>query len=236
MVTLALLRTDVSDEEVMRLAPVLSDDERARVARFRQSEDRRRYVVTRASLRHLLAHQLALDARSLAFAHIGQGKPVLAQVDALGNAQPALHFNVSHSGRWAAIAWGEHPIGVDIEQRRSLDVRAVGAHMFEASTLEAIAHADDSEAAFFMAWTAREALLKARGTGLTDMDVSRLQSATLPAADGHAVARDGDVCIEPFEVAPDYYGAVCVLAPSMTLTRHVAVDALLPLPTSFIPG
>lgn len=236
MVTLTLLRTDIPEDDVIRLASVLCAEERARAARFRQPDDHRRYVVTRALLRHLLAHHLRLDAQSLVFAQIGQGKPVLAKADAQGNAQPPLHFNVSHSGQWAAIAWGQHPIGVDIEQRRSLDVLAVGAQMFDARVLKSIAQADDSETAFFMAWTAREALLKARGTGLSEVDATLAQSATLPTLDRQALALDGDVCIEPFEVAPDYYGAVCVLAPSMTLTRHVAVDPMHPLPTFSIPG
>lgn len=236
MVTLTLLRLDVPDDDVMHLAQVLSDDERARAGRFRQPEDRRRYVVTRASLRYLLAHHLALDVQALVLSQTEHGKPVLATFDAGGNAQPMVHFNVSHSGAWAAIAVGQHPIGVDIEQRRSLDVLAVGAHVFDAPTLEAIARAEDSEAAFFMAWTAREALLKARGTGLVDTDVARLHSATSMTVNRHPVARDGDVCIEPFAVAPDYYGAVCVLAPSLTLTRHVAADTLHRLPPFSTPG
>ena len=145
---------------------VLDDDERARAARFLRREDAMRHAATRAALREALGTRLGRPAREFRFARDDAGRPRLA--DAF-DAQ--LDFNVSHSGAFALIALSAtRRVGVDIESRRArFDWRAVARSVFgprETEYLESLPDALQNDA-FYDAWTAKEALVKALGTGIS---------------------------------------------------------------------
>jgi 4'-phosphopantetheinyl transferase len=147
---------------------VLSPDERSRAARFRFPRDRDRYVVARASLRHLLARYTGERPERLRFATGPLGKPRL-------DSQPGgvrVEFNLSHSGAVAlyAVAGGRR-VGIDVERILSVaedDERLSGlwlspAEVGEMSTMGAAARAR----AFYSLWARKEAYGKARGEGLS---------------------------------------------------------------------
>jgi 4'-phosphopantetheinyl transferase len=149
--------------------------ERARAARFLRAEDAIRHAATRAALRQLLGFALQLPAASLRFVTSEAGRPELAPDDAMAPDADAgaarLDFNVSHSGDHALIAWSAATrVGVDIEAARgSLDWASLGPSVF-APADEAAVHGHAPQAqrdAFFRVWTAKEALLKVLGVGIT---------------------------------------------------------------------
>ena len=94
------------------------------------------------------------------------GKP-FALVD--GNPVP-VSFNVSHSGVHGLIAFAERGrLGVDIEERRvPYDVDGLADMVFAPGEMADIARAPGQQKTdrFLTAWTTKEALLKALGTGL----------------------------------------------------------------------
>jgi len=146
---------------------VLSDEERRRAERYRFEDDQRRSIVARGTLRMLLGRRLGLDPRRLEFVEGAQGKPALRG--------GGLEFNVSHSGDRVAIAIANgSPVGIDIEveQPRMTDLVVLARRYFspgEAREVERGA-AVDAEAAmrlFFTIWTAKEAVIKAVGGGLS---------------------------------------------------------------------
>ncbi|WKB53896.1 4'-phosphopantetheinyl transferase family protein [Eleftheria terrae] len=151
---------------------VLSDEERARAARFVFERDQRRFTAAHCLLRERLAQASGLPPAALRFQQGPHGKPYL--LDA-----PGLSFNLSHSGDWAAVVvapGGE--VGVDVEVIRTMsDVVALTRGNFtpqENDELLALPEAE-REAAFLCGWTRKEACLKALGSGLS-----------LPAASFHA--------------------------------------------------
>jgi len=73
------------------ITALLTPEERARAARFRQPTDRRRFVVGRASLRYLLGQQLGQAPAQITLVLNAFGKPQLP-------APAPLHFNIAHSG------------------------------------------------------------------------------------------------------------------------------------------
>ena len=147
---------------------VLSDDERVAVARFLRQEDAIRYAATRVALRHALGARVGLAAFELQFERDPAGRPRLAPTKGTDAATP--DFNVSHSGRHALIALAaRRRVGVDIEARcADLDWQTLATAVL---TLHEEAHvatlpADLRADAFYDAWTAKEALLKAIGVGI----------------------------------------------------------------------
>ncbi|KMQ80001.1 4'-phosphopantetheinyl transferase [Candidatus Burkholderia pumila] len=93
------------------------------------------------------------------------GRPALAAT------RNAPDFNVSHSGVYGAIAVStQGSVGIDIEEARSsLDWRKLGSTVFADADRRAIDALPDSaqHTTFFDCWTAKEAVLKAHGTGMS---------------------------------------------------------------------
>lgn len=149
--------------DIGRLAGLLSAEERDRAARFTRDDDRIRFVAGRGRLRAILGDLVGEDPRALRFATGPNGKPGL-------EAHPRLGFNVAHSGRLVALASGRDvEVGIDVERRRSdLDLLSVARGFMAAGELERLTATPAAQrtAAFFRAWTCKEALVKALGTGL----------------------------------------------------------------------
>jgi len=128
---------------------------------LRRPADRVRRVATRSALRRLLAARLGCAAGQLRFRAGPHGKPQLDHAC-------RLPFNVSHSGTHALIALG--PIGHGAEL--GVDIEQIGRQPPEAGVLDRVlseaerAWVAEEPAAFYRIWTAKEALLKAHGTGM----------------------------------------------------------------------
>ncbi|MFO7325869.1 MAG: 4'-phosphopantetheinyl transferase superfamily protein [Pseudomonadota bacterium] len=163
---LLLFPLDVPDAERHALAALLSEEERARAARFVFPELGHRFTVAHGRLRQVLAPLVGVDPARLAFRSAEHGKPELA-----GDAgRSGVQFNLSHSGAWAVIGWAMgRAIGVDIEVWRPMsDEEALVRRYFSAAenaAWEALPPAERS-AAFFRCWTRKEAYIKAVGRGL----------------------------------------------------------------------
>jgi 4'-phosphopantetheinyl transferase len=143
---------------------ILSAAERDRANRFRLAQDRTLFAMTRAALRALLGKAIGVSAAQITFDEGPHGKPCLA-----GLRGP--HFNVSHSGSWALIGLSDsRPIGVDIEFMRKLDNQlAVARSFFSDAEYRALIGIENGmrHQAFYNFWTAKEAVLKALGVGIS---------------------------------------------------------------------
>jgi 4'-phosphopantetheinyl transferase len=95
------------------------------------------------------------------------GKPALAAPWS----DSRLQFNTSHSADRGLVAVAiDITLGIDIERIRPLpDFEDLVRRFFAASETEALGRLPESErlGAFFHAWSRKEALLKALGTGLS---------------------------------------------------------------------
>lgn len=156
----------------------LDEDERERARRFLVARPRREFRLCRAALRALLCRRLGCANDALTFATARHGKP-FALVE---GARAAASFSVSHSGAHGLIAVGcGGCIGVDVEERTIRhDVDGVLGTAFAPEERAELAAASGPQKAqiFFRLWTMKEALIKARGTGLA-LDTA---SFTLPEA------------------------------------------------------
>lgn len=147
---------------VMALAPLLTDDERERAARFRTLPLRHQYIVGRAVLRVLLADYLGIAAESVALRYGARGKPYLAD--------QGLVFNLAHSETLALLAISaQGALGVDLEAIRLIpDLERVAASFFspaERADLFSLP-AEQHPQAFYRCWTRKEAYIKAESSGL----------------------------------------------------------------------
>lgn len=153
---------------------LLAPDERVRADRFTVDAPRRRFTLARAALRILLARYTGQSPHHLAFTTGPHGKPALA-VDT------PIRFNLSHSEDLALLAITRHTeVGIDIEsidpRRAADDIAARYFSPVEQHQLAAYTDPAARTAAFFRAWSRKEAVIKALGEGLacplTSFDVS----------------------------------------------------------------
>ena len=75
----------------------------------------------------------------------------------------ALHFNVSHSGEYLAIAVSEFPVGVDIQEPKQIKDGMFRKFVREE---EAGLIGDNKQRDFLRLWTLKESFVKAEGKGL----------------------------------------------------------------------
>lgn len=163
------IELDQSTELCRYAWDTLSADEQRRAARLKIPIVRRRFVVCRARLRAILATVLNQHPSELRFRYGLHGKPELQPFQP--NQETPVHFSVSHSANTALVALcRDHPVGVDVEEVRSLERWLRLAERFfspqEFAFLAAMP-ADEGFAAFFEQWTHKEAYIKAMGRGMS---------------------------------------------------------------------
>ncbi len=158
-----------------------------------------------AALREILGGYLNIPAARVRLDRTPQGKPLLAD-----GGGPS--FNLSHSGRMAVVAVSARErVGVDIEQlsgrsRERLYGRVLG------SAEEAVVRAcppAERERAFLRHWTAKEACVKAHGSGLShDLRELEIRDA-LGRPGAHGLGMD-DLALQHHDPCVGTIGTVAV--------------------------
>ncbi len=148
------------------LAVFLSTAERRRAARFVRDTDRQRFIVGHAALRTILGQYLGIPPGQVEMIDGPGGKPSLPPPN-----MSHLHYNLSHSESVAMVALAlDREVGVDVEHVRYFaDAASIVQRYFapgERARWQAMPD-HEQRAAFFRAWTRKEAYLKARGIGLS---------------------------------------------------------------------
>lgn len=193
----------------------LDSDERMRAARYRRPEDQVRFASTRSALRELIGSYTGVAPADVKFAVSSLGKPELANGEL-----PGLQFNVSHAGEHALIAISRsRAVGVDIEQfDESLDWRAMAKLVCAPAELEDLAACDGPQPIkrFYQCWTAKEALLKHMGIGITEclraltIDLTGVDRVVVPLA-SEGVSSFADVsklAVHWLDDVPKYVGCI----------------------------
>ncbi len=163
----------------------LSKEELLRVERLRSPRSADRFTIARGVLRALLGCYLAYRPERLAFSYGPHGKPELT-----GDLRAGLSFNVSHSGGLAVIAIANgFEVGVDIEEIHPVGDMEAAASIFlspeELAEFRALPTQEKLET-YFIAWTCKEAILKAFGTGFSGpiKDILATFNQTSPEGEG----------------------------------------------------
>lgn len=193
---------------------IVSEDERARGARFHFPIHRQYFIAGRAILRRILAAYLAADAKALTFSYSAKNKPSLA-----GQHMNRISFNLSHSGDMALIAVTQNrQVGVDVELiRHDFEAAAIATRFFSEVEQEQLAAlpAEERHETFFRCWTRKEAYIKATGEGLS-LPLRQFDVSIAPGSQDALLATRPDAAeskrwsLRDVEVKTGYAGAICV--------------------------
>jgi len=160
----------------------LTNEERERADRYKVRKPRHQFVTGRGLLRQILGSCLGFNPCDVPITYTGAGKPVLAVGE--------LHFNVTHTDAIALIALATRPVGIDVEQVRTLaNPDGLVERFFSAAEGEAYRALplELQPRGFFRAWTCKEAIIKAAGLSVAtlsefDVELNPTRPASLIAA------------------------------------------------------
>lgn len=200
---------------------VLDEVERAQAAALRRPLDAIRYRRAHSALRAIVGAYLQTPPEQLRWRFGPHGKPALD-----GAARGALEFNLSHAGAWALVAVAARPVGIDVEALRPLThlegmIRRWCAPK-EQRRLGALPP-ERRSAAFLACWTAKEALLKALGSGL-QLPPQRIETPSPDLPGWHAFTLPSEFGTDRWRLAwasPDdaHVGAI-VCGPTIERVRR----------------
>jgi 4'-phosphopantetheinyl transferase len=193
-------------DRINEFSQFLTAQERQRAAKFINPTHRDRWIVARGYLRQILAQYVDLTPDRLVFSYGPQGKPALE-----GN---PLLFNLSHSRDRAVYGISTRfPIGIDLEYIHPVAAADLVDRFF-APAERAIFHnlpINIQQAAFFHAWTQKEAYLKACGTGLsTPLDQIEVSIDPTTPAEIISAPIAGIWQIQKLEISAEYAGAIAI--------------------------
>jgi 4'-phosphopantetheinyl transferase len=163
-VVVALTRPDESDERLSMFMPLLSEDERQRLARFKFERDRRLFLMAHALLRVTLSRYANVEPCAWQFRAGSYGRPEIAHPPS------RLRFSLSHTPGLAACAIIlDREIGLDVEDTSRGAPIDVAERFFSPMEARQVHSAPLKARAtrLFQYWTLKEAYIKARGMGLS---------------------------------------------------------------------
>ncbi|CAH1687796.1 4'-phosphopantetheinyl transferase [Hyphomicrobiales bacterium] len=158
-VILAAVETDAA--KLAALTDVLAPSEIARAQSFRHMADRQRFVTAHCLLRAALGMKLGCHPAAVPLIRKPSGQWICEG--------EGIHVSLAHSGAYVFVATADSPAGIDIEEIAGSDALALAREWFSPAEAAAIAEAPPAsrDVLFLRYWTAKEAVLKAAGTGLS---------------------------------------------------------------------
>ena len=162
---------------------LLSPEELERLHAISSQNAREIFLLSRCAI-HSIAKFYTKNCHFLSVvdAHPG-GKPFLINL-------PDLHFSLSHTGSEVALVFSRSPVGFDMEKSgRRTDFLALAKRFFTPTEVAAIVAAgNDAGPCFLELWTAKEAILKLEGTGISGgLDRARILGESEGNLDGRRV-------------------------------------------------
>lgn len=189
-------------------------------------EQKARMLYAELLLHYTLSERYRLQPEQRRIQYEPLGKPYLPAV-----ADESVHFNVAHSGCWAACAFDRKPIGIDVETLR-MDFGKLGPLFMSPREQEefmkrcvgttrgqgeqggaygrSVADAHSSAAAHYALrrWTLKESVVKAAGFGLSQ-PLYRLEPLLVGDGDYTVLLRGWEYRMRLYRLAADSWLSVC---------------------------
>jgi len=134
-------------------------------------------------------------------------------------------YNISHSGKWVVIAYGDMPIGVDIEKICDTE-EYMPVEAFTKEERDYINGVEDEDKAkrFTQTWTLKESYVKYIGTGLsTDLNSFSILIEDMIKIKGDSGIEE-NLKLECQLFQSDYYLSVCSAETEMMMHEIKLID------------
>lgn len=149
--------TDCSWDAVQAMLPLVSEQRREQALQYKHAFGQYACLKSYLMLQDLLREHYGIEG-DLVFSFNEHGKPMLKEVS-------SIHFSISHCKEAIAVAVADRPVGIDVETLRMPSEALAEKVMDEGEKLR-FDISDTPEDFFTAIWTAKEAVMKCRGTGI----------------------------------------------------------------------
>lgn len=148
---------ELTDADFERMYMLCGSERKEKVDKIK-AEGKKKQSVGAGFLLSLLQKEFGIKEEPVI---LPEGKPVF-------ESRSDVQFSISHSGDYAALAFGKNPLGVDIECQRRINLK-VAKRFFSKEEYDYLSGAEgkEQEDAFCRIWTGKEAVVKAAGCGLS---------------------------------------------------------------------
>ncbi len=138
----------------------MSRERQDKITQHKMESDRRRSLGAGIALNAILK-QYGLNPRETRLEYGTNGKASVA-------GRPDIHFNLTHSGDYAAGVCGVSPVGIDIEGIGVMKEKVARRffHEGEYRYLEQIEDGQQKQEVFFRLWVLKESFMKVTGLGM----------------------------------------------------------------------
>lgn len=167
----------------------LHADRRTKTARYNNREAAVTSVAAGLLLEEIVEKELKLLPVDIQISEGKSGKPYICGYE-------DFNYNLSHSGDYVVMAYGDIPVGIDIEHIHKDGMRkndiAVAKRCFTVDEYSYITGAyQNAPDRFCMIWTMKESYLKLMGTGISvplnsfEIDVLAITKTSIDCNSGH---------------------------------------------------
>lgn len=159
---------EVIFERETEILSELPPESRLRIKRYRRREDRARSAFSEQMVRQYFSKRQDIPPERLRIFRDRLGRPYIPG--------ESMDFNISHSGRYAAVVFSPGRVGLDIERIQRETEPGIEEQLCSQRELLSIRSSDCPEELFSRLWVLKESYLKARGSGfLTEEELPEFQ-------------------------------------------------------------
>ena len=148
---------DCTWDSVQAMLPMVSEQRREQALQFKHAFGQYACLKSYLMLQDLLREHYGIEG-DLVFSYNEHGKPMLKEVS-------NIHFSISHCKEAIAVAVADRPVGIDVETLR-MPSEALAEKVMDKGEKLRFDISDTPEDLFTALWTAKEAVMKCRGTGI----------------------------------------------------------------------
>ena len=148
---------DCSWDAVQAMLSMVSEQRREQALQFKHAFGQYACLKSYLILQDLLREHYGIEG-DLVFSYNEHGKPMLKEVS-------NIHFSISHCKEAIAVAVADRPVGIDVETLR-MPSEALAEKVMDKGEKLRFDISDTPEDFFTAIWTAKEAVMKCRGTGI----------------------------------------------------------------------
>ncbi|MCI6323801.1 MAG: 4'-phosphopantetheinyl transferase superfamily protein [Bacteroidales bacterium] len=148
---------DCSWDAVQAMLPLVSEQRREQALQYKHAFGQYACLKSYLMLQDLLREHYGIEG-DLVFSYNEHGKPMLKEVS-------NIHFSISHCKEAIAVAVADRPVGIDVETLR-MPSEALAEKVMDKGEKLRFDISDTPEDFFTALWTAKEAVMKCRGTGI----------------------------------------------------------------------
>ncbi len=149
---------DFSEEKKEEFFTFLDKEKKAEYLSASNENRKNAILLSQGFAKETVAELLKTSKENVVFSVTEQGKPYC-------KSHPEIHFSISHSGDFLALAISDKEIGIDIEKIRHAKESLVN-RVCTKNEKDEIFSNEKPDVKFTEIWTRKEAYLKALGTGI----------------------------------------------------------------------